>query len=125
MPNMHRRKRITTLVTCVLMLASCGGAGGGDLSGLNRLPVKVIEGLVKAAEPAPPPDPPETALGWDLVVANDVVRWRECTATDSCGPIEHSRSVTDLNAVAHVGEASMGGRQVDVMKLSFPPRPRP
>lgn len=67
--------------------------------------------------------PPEVVLGWDLLVVDDVARWRECTAVDACGQIERSRPAKDLLAVARVAHTSVEGRQVDVLKLSLAPRP--
>lgn len=128
MPTMsrtHPRATLRDLVACAgaLMLASCAGGGGGAALGL--LPSKIIEGIAKASEPPPPPDPPETALGWNVVVTDDLVRWRECTALDACGHVERSRRVDELVGAAHVAQTTVGGRPIDVIKLSFPPRPKP
>jgi hypothetical protein len=67
--------------------------------------------------------PPETTLGWDLVVAGDVARWRECSSVETCGQIERSRPVADLLAVEHVARSSVDGEEVAVLRLSLAPRP--
>jgi hypothetical protein len=58
-------------------------------------------------------------FGWDLSVAGDAARWRECTAVDACGQAERSRPANDLLAVDRVGQAGVDGREVDVLKLSL------
>jgi hypothetical protein len=69
--------------------------------------------------------PPETLLAWDLRVEGGVARWRDCTAIEACRDVEHERPASELLAVEYVGHAGVGdGGEIDVLKLSFPPRPK-
>jgi hypothetical protein len=67
--------------------------------------------------------PPDTTLAWDLVLSGDTARWRECTATDACGPVERSRPTSELLAVERVATTTVADREVEVLRLSLAPRP--
>lgn len=81
---------------------------------------KNVRGYVETAAGLPP----DTALGWDLVIADNVATWRECATVEACGQRGHSRAAKDLVAVEHVGQTSVEGSQVDVLKLSIAAAPR-
>jgi len=63
--------------------------------------------------------PPETVLAWNFEVVGDVARWRECVAMDTCGTLERSRPANEVLSVERVAQASIDGRQVDVLRLSL------
>jgi hypothetical protein len=67
--------------------------------------------------------PPETTLAWNLVVAGDTARWRECSAIDACGQTERTRPTSELLGVERVATTSVDGREIDVLRLSLAPRP--
>jgi hypothetical protein len=69
--------------------------------------------------------PPDAVFGWGLAVEGDVVRWRECSAIDTCGQIVRERPKRDVLAIETVGKATAtDGGAVDVLKVSLAPRPK-
>ena len=110
-----------TLVACLmaLVLVGCADAQTTKRANTPEWDMKNVKDYAETVAGLPP----EKVLGWDLLVVDDVARWRECTAVDACGQVERSRPTKDLLAVARVAHTSVEGRQVDVLELSLAPRP--
>jgi hypothetical protein len=111
-----------TLVACTnaLVLASCVDPLTTKPVNTPEWDAKNVKGYGETAAGLPP----DTTLGWDLVVVGDVARWRECTAVDVCGQVERSRPAKDLLAVGHVARTFIEGREIEVLKLSLTARPK-
>jgi hypothetical protein len=104
-------------------LATSACVDSGALQPAQFSPVwtaKNVEGYVETAAGLRP----EQQLGWDLLVAGELVRWRECVAPDTCTTVERTRPTRDLIALDTVGQATIDGREVDVLRLSLTARPR-
>lgn len=64
-------------------------------------------------------------LAYDVFVADAFLHWHECTDKTTCGHVERSRRFSSLISMKRVGSASVDGREVDVLRLEFPPPPSP
>ncbi len=112
--------RLVVLALSALATSACVDSGAPHP--VQWAPVwttKNVEGYVETAIGLPP----EQQLGWDLVVAGELVRWRECSAPDACTTLERMRPTRDLVALDTVGHAEINGREVDVVRLSLTARP--
>jgi len=64
--------------------------------------------------------PPDVAYGWDLRVAGDVARWRECVSETQCSETQRERPASELLGTHAVGHASAGDSgEVEVFKLTL------
>jgi hypothetical protein len=101
---------------------ACGACGAGpEVTPVNNVVWDAKN--VKAYGETAAGLPPETAFGWDLVVAGGVAKWRECASLEECGNVARSRPAKDVVGVERVGKTSTPEGEVEVLKLSLAPRP--
>jgi hypothetical protein len=110
------RRRLAPLL--VLLASACVDAGPRNAQATPAFYVDNTKAYADTAAGLPP----ETVYAWDLRIEGQDARWRECASPEICGTVERTRPVKELLGKQRVGETSVEGRRVDVLKLSLEAR---